>query len=208
MNSDVGPQREKMLMDLDKFAKTASNMIYNQSLNITFDDVINIKDRHNANTFLRRQHRQNYNNNSTLNSVFVDHMFARTDNPSDSNISQNYVKRTHEVAYILRKMSKSIQTEKDNEERNFCGPNYRSIQQRMINLVDLINAEKFEFEDVQAWRMGASMENIFKDRWTKASNELVRFQIGLSETIPAGGIISEGDLIDSIEEKCNYLIQK
>ena len=66
----------------------------------------------------------------------------------------------------------------------------------------------FEFEDVQAWRMGAVMENIFKDRWTEASNELVRFQIDLSEKIPAGGIISEGDLMDVIEEKCNNLIHE
>ena len=94
MDKDVGPQREKMLMDLDKFAKTASDMINNRSMNITFHDVINIRDRYNVNTFLQRRQRENPDMDySVLNSVFVDHMFARTDNPTDSSISKKYIER-------------------------------------------------------------------------------------------------------------------
>ena len=150
MDKDVGPQREKMLMDLDKFAKTASDMVNNGPMNITFDNIINIRDRYNANTFLQRRQRENPDMNyAVLNSVFVDHMFARTDNPTDSSISKKYIDRIHEVACILQKMSKSIENEKKNQypltplHLRASKPNLSSVQMRIDNLIELINAVNF-----------------------------------------------------------------
>ena len=99
MHGDVGPQREKMLMDLDKFAKTASDMINKTAVNVTFNDVIEIKDASKVNSFLVRL-QQEYPglDHSVLNSIFLHHMFARTDNPSDSNISDKYIDGVHEAA--------------------------------------------------------------------------------------------------------------
>ena len=209
MDKDVGPQREKMLMDLDKFANTASDMINKRSTKITFDDVINIKNRHKVNSFLARRQRENPDMNySDLNSIFVDHMFARTDNPTDSSISSKYIDRIHEAACILEKMSKSIENEKRDDSRPFSSPTLMSIQQRMDNLIELINAEKFDFEDVEAWRMGAIMENLYKDHWTNRSNELAQLRIEISERILAGEIVSEGGVNEIIQEKCNQIIHE
>ena len=207
MDKDVGPQREKMLMDLDKFAKTASDMINNRSMNITFDDVINIRDRYKVNTFLQRRQRENPDMDySVLNSVFVDHMFARTDNPTDSSISKKYIERIHEAAYILQKMSKSIENEKKNQY--VSKPDLQSVQERIDNLIELINAEKFDFEDVEAWRMGAIMENMFKDHWQNRSNELAQLRIQISERIQAGDIVTEGGVDEIIQEKRLQIIHE
>ena len=209
MDKDVGPQREKMLMDLDKFAKTASDMINNRSMNITFDDVINIRDRYKVNTFLQRRQRENPDMDySVLNSVFVDHMFARTDNPTDSSISKKYIERIHEAAFILQKMSKSIENEKKNQYSLVSKPDLQSVQERIDNLIELINAEKFDFEDVEAWRMGAIMENMFKDRWQNRSNELAQLRIQISERIQAGDIVTEGGVDEIIQEKRHQIIHE
>ena len=206
MDKDVGPQREKMLMDLDKFAKTASDMINNRSMNITFDHVINIRDRHNVNTFIQRRQRENPEMDySVLNSVFVDHMFARTDNPTDSSISKKYIERIHEAACILQKMSKSIEAEKSQYS---IKPDLKSVQERIDNLIELINAEKFDFEDVEAWRMGAIMENMFKDHWRNRSNELAQLRIQISERIQAGDIVTEGGVDEIIHEKRHQIIHE
>ena len=209
MDKDVGPQREKMLMDLDKFAKTASDMINNRSMNITFDDVINIRDRYKVNTFLQRRQRENPDMDySVLNSVFVDHMFARTDNPTDSSISNKYIERIHEAAYILQKMSKSIENEKKNQYSPASKPDLQSVQMRIDNLIELINAEKFDFEDVEAWRMGAIMENMFKDHWRIRSNELAQLRIQISERIQAGDIVTEGGVDEIIRENRDQIIHE
>ena len=211
MDKDVGPQREKMLMDLDKFAKTASDMINNRSMNITFHDVINIRDSYNVNTFLQRRQRENPDMDySVLNSVFIDHMFARTDNPTDSSISKKYIERIHEAACILQKMSKSIETEKKDlySLKPASKPDLNSVQDRIDNLIELINAEKFDFEDVEAWRMGAIMENMFKDHWRIRSNELAQLRIQISERIQAGDIVTEGGVDETIQEKRDQIIHE
>ena len=202
MDKDVGPQRDKMLMDLNKFAKTASDMISKQSKDIDFDNVINIKDKYGVNSFITRRQSENPNiDYSILNSIFIDHMFARNDNPTDSSISDNYVIRIHEAASILRKMAMSIY----NENKNLTSPtksnlfNLESVEERMINLIDLINGEKFDFEDVEAWRMGAIMENRFKEHWKKRSEELAQLRNQVSERIQAGeirNIVAVDEIID------------
>ena len=203
MDKDVGPQREKMLMELDKFAKTASDMINKQSnLNENFDSVINIKDRFNVNSFLKRRQLENPEiDYSLLNSIFIDHMFARTDNPTDSSISTNYIERVHEAAYILQKISKSIEIEKKNDPRDASKPNLHSVKMRIENLIELINAEKFDFEDVEAWRMGAIMENMFQERWRIRSDELRQLRIEIFERIQAGEIVTEGGLDEIVQAK-------
>ena len=211
MDKDVGPQRDKMLMDLNKFAKTASDMISKQSVDVDFDDVINIKDKYGVNSFIKRRQRENPDiNYSILNSIFIDHMFARNDNPTDSSISDKYVKRIHEAASILRKMSLSIHNEKKGMPRAMKAVplSFESVEERMINLIDLINGEKFDFEDVEAWRMGAIMENRYKEHWKIRSDELAQLRNRISERIQAGEIQSIAGVDVIIEEKRNQIMHE
>ena len=211
MDRDVGPQRDKMLMDLNRFAKTASDMISKQSFDVDFDNVINIKDKYGVNSFIERRQRENPDiNYSILNSIFIDHMFARNDNPTDSSISDKYVKRIHEAASILRKMSQSIYKEKKGIPRPIKAIplSFESVEERMINLIDLINGEKFDFEDVEAWRMGAIMENRYKEHWKIRSDELAQLRNRISERIQAGEIQSIAGVDIIIEEKRNQIMHE
>ena len=82
-----------------------------------------------------------------------------------------------------------------------------TVIDRMTNLIGLINAEKFDFEDVDAWRMGAIMEKMFKDKWKTRSDELAQLRIEIGERIVAGEITSEGNvnqLIDQRQRQINF----
>lgn len=192
----------------------------------TFNDVIEIKDTFNVNSFLKKLRRENPElENQKLNSIFLDHMFARTENPSDSKISQNYLNGVHEASQILLDLAKTIHSV-DNDESNLNHTNHilngskrkslmrsnfktsclTGVMTRMKNLIGLINAEKFNFEDLEAWRMGSVMDRRFNDHWKVRSDELNYFRIECKQKIDAGDIQSVGELFEQIDGKQNRII--
>ena len=148
----------------------------------SFNEVIEIEDNFDVNSFLKRlscndkQYRV-----KDLNSIFIKHMFSRTENPSDSEISPDYMERIHETGAILLDFSEIIRAIK--ESGNIKSSGFKSFSNRMENLIDLINAEKFDFEDLHAWRMGSKMETMFRERWKILSDEFSKLKISLNNRI-------------------------
>ena len=133
--------------------------------NTTFNDVIEIRDTFGTNSFLTNLNSEDH---QKLNSVFLHHMFAQTKNPSDSKISQDYLTRVHETSSILLATAKAISSATNDLSK---------VTKRMKNLISLINAEKFNFEDLDAWRMGSLMDRRFRVHWKIRSDELNDFRI-------------------------------
>jgi len=79
---------------------------------------------------------------------------------------------------------------------------------RMKNLIGLINAEKFNFEDLDAWRMGSLMDRRFRDHWKIRSNELSNFRMHCKQEIDAGNIDSLGALFELIETNKSKIISE
>ena len=152
-------------------------------------------------------------------------MFARTENPSDSKISQIYLNRVRETSNILLKLAEAIRSA-DEEELNLTTTSdtfnifrrfssmkpklktndLSNVTARMKNLISLINAEKFNFEDLDAWRMGSLMDRRFRDHWKIRSDELTSFRIDCKQKIDAGIIHSVGDLLEKIDSNQNRII--
>ena len=157
-------------------------------------------------------------------------MFAQTENPSDSKISQNYLKRVHETANILSQMAHAIhlydlEQSNLNEMKNKSRSSKQIVQKgsmkskkktndifnlikRMKNLIGLINAEKFNFEDLDAWRMGSLMDRRFRDHWKIRSDELNSLRINCKQQIDAGQIISVANLREKIDLNQNKIIDE
>ena len=179
--------------------------------NTTFNDVIEIYDSFKTNSFLKTLGNGDQQlNHQQLNSIFLHHMFARTENPSDSKISQNYLDRVHETSTVLIALAQAIHSF-DNDELNLTKSNCKTsdlsgIVKRMQNLIGLINAEKFNFEDLDAWRMGSLMERRFRDHWKVRSDELNNFRIDCKQKIDAGIIHTLGELIEKIDANKNEII--
>ena len=146
-------------------------------------------------------------NRDKLNSVFLHHMFAHTENPSDSKISQDYLARVHETSSILLASAKAIHSN-DTDASIFKTNDLSDVTKRMKNLIGLINAEKFNFEDLDAWRMGSLMERRFRDHWKVRSDELNTFRIDCKQNIDAGIIQSLGDLFEKIDSNQNKIISE
>ena len=180
-------------------------MIVFSAQNTTFNDVIKIRDTFGTNSFLRTLNSEDH---QKLNSIFLHHMFARTENPSDSKISQQYLARVHETSSILLGLAKVIHlnefTEVENEEPNVN--DLSDVVKRMKNLIGLINAEKFNFEDLDAWRMGSLMDRRFRDHWKIRSDELNNFRIDCKQKIDAGIIEALGELFELIDTNQNKII--
>ena len=177
--------------------------------NTAFNDVIEIRDTFQTNSFLRNLNSEDH---QKLNSVFLHHMFAQTENPSDSKISQHYLARVHETSKILLTLAREIhnvKNEDDSRQKDSTKPKLNdlsSVTKRMKNLIGLINAEKFNFEDLDAWRMGALMEQRFRDHWKIRSDELNKFRIDCKQQIDAGIIDSLGKLFEMIDTNQNKII--
>ena len=176
-----------------------------------FNDVIQIEDTFNVNTFLDRLSREESKHRvKDLNSVFIKHMFSWTENPSDSEISPEYMERMHETGKILLNLSNKIQeTRQLQDGRSASFTNFAS---RMKNLIDLINAEKFDFEDLHAWRMGSKMETIFRDRWKILSEEFSKLKISLNNRIRqskkvSGKIYTVGEIQEEVDEMQKRMIK-
>ena len=176
-----------------------------------FNDVIQIEDTFNVNTFLDRLSREESKHRvKDLNSVFIKHMFSWTENPSDSEISPDYMERMHETGKILLNFSDKIQeTRQLQDDRSASFTNFAS---RMKNLIDLINAEKFDFEDLHAWRMGSKMETIFRERWKILSEEFSKLKISLNNRIRqskkvSGKIHTVGEIQEEVDEMQKRMIK-
>ena len=153
-------------------------------------------------------------------------MFARTENPSDSKISQKYLSRVHETSHILVKLTEAIRLAEDETNLNATTDvfgffrrkssmksklkmnDFLNVVARIENLIGLINAEKFNFEDLDAWRMGSLMERRFRDHWKIRSDELTSFRIDCKQKIDAGIIHSVGDLLEKIDSNQNRIISE
>ena len=176
-----------------------------------FNDVIQIEDTFNVNSFLDRLSReQSKHRVKDLNSVFIKHMFSRTENPSDSEISPDYIERIHETGAILLNLSDKIRKFKQTGGVECKGFQY--FAKRMKNLIDLINAEKFDFEDLHAWRMGSKMETMFRERWQTLSDEFSKIRISLNNRIRqnervSGKISSIGEINEIVNESQNQMIE-
>ena len=131
-------------------------------------------------------------------------MFARTENPSDSKISQNYLARVHETSSILLASARAIRNDGSKSKTN----DLSAVIKRIQNLISLINAEKFNFEDLDAWRMGSIMERRFRDHWKIRSDEIDKFRTECKQKIDAGIIQSLGDLFEKIDSNQNRLIEE
>lgn len=178
---------------------------------VHFNDVIQIEDVFNVNSFLERLSREESKHRvKDLNSIFIKHMFSRTENPSDSEISPDYMERMHETGKILMDFSDGIQKSRminDGKSNNF-----QNFATRMTNLIDLINAEKFDFEDLHAWRMGSKMESLFRERWKILSDEFSKLKILLNNRIRqnekvSGKIKTIGEIQEAVDEKQNQMIK-
>ena len=192
-----------------------------------FNDVIEIDDTFNTNSFLKTLREKHGVHNQKLNSIFLHHMFAQTENPSDSKISQKYLNRVHETARILSNMAHAIHLldleqsnmknkphsfgriiEKDFMKSKIKTNDLSNLIKRMGNLIGLINAEKFNFEDLDAWRMGSLMERRFRDHWKIRSDELNSLRINCKQQIDAGQIISVADLHEKIDSSQSKIIDE
>ena len=188
-------------------------MIFNNNLvKISyFNDVIQIEDNFNVNTFLDRLSREESKHRvKDLNSVFIKHMFSRTENPSDSEISPEYMERIHETGAILLNFSDKIQSLKVSEGLKLDGFNH--FAKRMKNLIDLINAEKFDFEDLHAWRMGSKMEALYREKWKILSEQFSKMKISLNYRIRQnatvrGKISSIGEIHEIVDENQRQMIK-
>ena len=145
-----------------------------------------------------------------LNSVFIKHMFSRTENPSDSDISPDYMKRIHETGAILLDFSEKLQ--KFKQSKGVKSNDFQHLASRMKNLIELVNAEKFDFEDLNAWRMGSVMETFFRERWKILSEEFSKIKISLNNRIRqnesvSGKICSIREIQEKLDEEQNRMIQ-
>ena len=145
-----------------------------------------------------------------LNSVFVKHMFSRTENPSDSDISPDYMKRIHEIGAILLDFSEKLRKFKQSKGAN--SNEFQHFASRMKNLIELVNAEQFDFEDLNAWRMGSIMETFFRQRWNILSEEFSQIKISLNNRIRqnesvSGKICSIGEIQEILDQDENRMIQ-
>ena len=100
-------------------------------------------------------------------------------------------------------MSKNVENHRKAHDVN---TGLDTVIKRMENLIGLINAEKFDFEDVDAWKMGAIMEKMFLDRWKTRSDELAQLRIDIGECIVAGEITSEGNINELIDQRQQKII--
>ena len=178
---------------------------------VHFNDVIQIEDNFNVNSFLNRLSREKSKHRvKDLNSVFIKHMFLRTENSTDSEISPDYMERMHEIGKILLDFSDKIREAKT--IKNGMCYNLTNFSLRMKNLIGLVNAEKFDFEDLSAWRMGSKMETLFRERWKILSEEFSILKISLNDRIRqndkvSGKIYSVGEIKEQIEKKQNQMIK-
>ena len=222
-NDDIGPQREKLLSDLNKCANIASEMINrgNRYYRLTamtfisvkmanFNQVIQIEDNFNVNTFLERLSQEEKKHRvKDLNSIFVKHMFSRTENPSDSEISSEYIERIHETGSILLNFS---DIKRQRESNNLQSGGFKRFSVKMKNLIDLINAEKFDFEDLDAWRMGSKIETMFQERWKKLSDEFSKLKASINDRIRqnekvSGKISTIGEIQEIVDVSQNDMIK-
>lgn len=135
-----------------------------------FDQIITIEDEFKINSFLDILVAESKDEMvRKLNSIFICHMFSRTENPSDSNISKAYINSIHHTAEILMELSKKIQEKTESVDFGV----------KMENLIRLINAEKFDFEDLEAWKMSARMELIFQQHRQSLSERFAEIRIQL-----------------------------
>ena len=169
-----------------------------------FNDVIEIEDNSRVNLFLHKllreqketegQAEQTENKIRSLNSVFVNYLFSTTMNPSDSKISPKYVDSVHLLAKILMDFF--------DKNKSFSG-GFNQFSKRIANLIDLVNAEKFDFEDLDAWKMGATMEQTFQDHWRKLGGQFSKIRQLFSDRIRQN---EEADgKINSISEITNLV---
>ena len=176
-----------------------------------FNDVIQIEDNFNVNSFLERLSREESKHRvKDLNSVFIKHMFSRTENPSDSEISPEYMERIHETGAILLDFSEKIKLLRVSEGLELDGFNY--FAKRMKNLIDLINAEKFDFEDLHAWRMGSKMEALYREKWKTLSEQFSKTKRSLNNRIRQnatvhGKISSIGEIHEIVDENQRQIIK-
>ena len=177
-----------------------------------FNDVIQIEDTFNVNSFLNRLSRQKSKHRvEDLNSVFIKHMFSRTENPSDSEISPDYMERIHETGAILLDFSDKISEFTLSSMKKT--DSFKHFGIRMKNLIELINAEKFDFEDLNAWRMSSKMETLYRERWKVLSDEFSRIKIILNNRIRqnekvSGKIRSIGEISEEVEAKQNEMLKR
>ena len=137
-------------------------------------------------------------------------MFSRTENPSDSDISPDYMKRVHESGAILLDFSERLQQFK--QSKGFKSNEFQHFASRMKNLIELVDAEKFDFEDLNAWRMGSIMETFFRERWKILSEEFSKSKISLNNRIRqnesvSGKICSLGEIQEILDQQQNRMIQ-
>ena len=176
-----------------------------------FNDVIQIEDDLNVNSFLDRLSREESKHRvKDLNSIFIKHMFSRTENPSDSEISPEYMERIHETGAILLNFSEKLKLWKVSQDLK--PDNINHFAKRMKNLIDLINAEKFDFEDLEAWRMGSKMEVMYRDKWKILSEQFSKLRISLSYRIRQSATVSGkisfiGEIHEIIDESQSRMIQ-
>ena len=71
----------------------------------------------------------------------MNYLFSTTMNPSDSKISPKYVDSVHLLAKMLMDFF--------DKNKSLSG-GFNQFSKRIANLIDLVNAEKFDFEDLDA----------------------------------------------------------
>ena len=126
-----------------------------------------------------------------LNSIYLTNMFEQTDNPSDSKITFDYTDRVHQGVAIISDMARAINQKMHNSESDFT---FNGFPQRIKKLVHLINAETFDFEDMEAWQMGAYMEEVFVKLQTEKNDEFHQLKNTWLQEIREGILCYEDDI--------------
>ena len=113
--------------------------------------------------------------------------------------------RVHETSSILLALAKEIHSVESKKSKT---NNLSDVTKRMNNLIGLINAEKFNFEDLDAWRMGSLMEHRFRESWKNRSDELNNFRIEFKQKIDAGKIDSVRALFELVDKNQERIISE
>ena len=85
--------------------------------------------------------------------------------------------------------------------------NYVEFSSRLKRLVKLINAEEFDFEDLDSWRMGAVLDKKFVKYQTEKNDEFNEFKINMKSKLCERTIKSERELEDMVRNKKEQMFE-
>ena len=94
-----------------------------------------------------------------------------------------------------------------NNDKKNKNSHYVEFSKRLKRLVKLINAEEFDFEDLDSWRMGAVLDTKFVEYQTEKNHEFNEFKINMKSKVSEQTIKSEREIEDMVRNKKEQMLE-